>query len=152
MSKLNLTFDPGAPLDATKLMQLVNAISELEANTFQLSTSVDALSNQTVAKRMISGSTAPQRITVGGSAVPIPVSFSPQQLSTAPSAILVTLESSSSNVDLSYYIKGNSANQSGFTLMLSRVAGVSSDNKTTTSSATYENVKVHYLALAKLDV
>lgn len=151
MSKLNLTFDSGAPIDATKLMQLVDYVNELDSKTLQIGTTVSGidLANQNSAKRMVSGTHTAGKVTLSGEAVAIDVPYS-SPLTGVPSAVLVTLETTTKNADMSYYLKGGSVGQSSFTLMISRVAGVTSKG-TTTSSVTYDNVKIHYLALAKLD-
>lgn len=152
MSKLNLTFDPGAPIDATKLMQLVNAITELENTSLTLGSSLSSLQNAANAtKRIIAGTTDKAKYTISGNAIPVEVKFN-GTLSTAPAAVIVTLETSATNADLSYYIKSDSSSTSGFTLMLSRVAGVNSSNKVVTTSATYDNVRIHYIAIAKLEI
>jgi hypothetical protein len=148
MSKLNLTFDQGAPIDAGKLMQLVEYLNEIDANTFKLSSDVGSLASQNAAVRMISGTHSVGKVSFSGSAVQHDVSFAGKTLTTDPSAILVTIETTTKDADMVHYIKSPTA--TGFSVMLNRVAGIS--GKTTTAATTvFENVKIHYLALAKLD-
>jgi hypothetical protein len=148
MSKLNLTFDQGAPIDAGKLMQLVEYLNEIDANTFKLSSDVGSLASQNAAVRMISGTHTVGKVSFSGSAVQQDISFAGKTLTTDPSAILVTIETTTKDADMVHYIKSPTA--TGFSVMLNRVAGIS--GKTTTAATTvFENVKVHYLALAKLD-
>jgi|LauGreDrversion4_2_1035121.scaffolds.fasta_scaffold166679_4 hypothetical protein len=149
MSKLNLTFDQGAPIDAGKLMQLVEYLNEIDANTFKLSSDVGSLANQNAAVRMISGTHTVGKVSFSGSAIQQDITFAGNKtLTTDPSAILVTLETTTKDADMVHYIKSPTA--TGFSVMLNRVAGIS--GKTTTAATTvFENVKVHYLALAKLD-
>jgi len=150
MTKLNLTFDAGAPLDASKLQQLVTYLNELDSKTLQLTSEVGTLANKNVALRLISGTHEAGTINHSGSAIPVDVTFSNgKTLITEPSAILVTLQTSTANADMTYYLK--SATQSGFTVMINRVAGVTK-TATTASTAQFQNVKIHYLALAKLDI
>lgn len=147
MSKLNLTFDQGAPIDAGKLMQLVEYINAVQANTFQLSADVGSLASKNSAVRMLSGIHTVGKVQFSGEAIDVEITFD-KTLTTAPSAILVTLETTTKNADMVHYIKSPTA--TGFRIMLNRVAGIS--GKTTTANTTvFENVKVHYLALAKLD-
>lgn len=149
MSKLNLTFDQGAPIDAGKLMQLVEYLNEIDANTFKLSSDVGSLASKNVALRMISNTHSVGKVNFSGEAIEVEIPFPDgRTLTTDPSAILVTIETTTKNADMVHYIKNPTAR--GFTVMLNRVAGIS--GKTTTASTTvFENVKVHYLALAKLD-
>lgn len=151
MPKLNLTFDAGAPLDASKLQQLVTYLNELDAQTLKLGTDVATLSNKNVALRIISGTYNAGNITVSGKAHTQPITFeNGRSLITDPSAILVTIETSTENADISYYLRSTSSQ--GFTVMINRIAGVSAAGKTVTTSTTFQNVKIHYLALAKLDI
>lgn len=147
-SKLNLTFDPGAPIDATKLMQLVNYINELEATTLKLTSDVAGISNQNASKRMDSGIKELGNISFSGAAIPFEISFN-GTLITAPSAVVATIECSNTDADIVHYISNVSA--TGFRLYLNRVAGIK-DKSTTVSQAVYSNVKVHYVAFAKLEV
>lgn len=150
MPKLDLTFDAGAPLDASKLMQLVSYINELDAKTLQLTSDVSSLSNKNVALRLISNTRDIGKVNFSGDAIEYPITFPDgKTLITAPSAILITLETTTKNADMVSYIKNPT--QNGFSVMINRVAGVA--GKTTTAATTvFENVKIHYLALAKLDI
>lgn len=151
MPKLNLTFDAGAPLDASKLQQLVTYLNELDSQTLKLTSEVGNLANKNVALRLISGTHSAGTINHSGSAVPVEVTFSNgKTLITEPSAILVTIETSTTNADMTYYLKSTS--QSGFTVMINRVSGVNSKSASTVSTTQFQNVKIHYLALAKLDI
>jgi len=151
MPKLNLTFDPGAPLDASKLQQLVTYLNELDSQTFKLTSEVGSLANKNVALRLISGTYTAGTLTLAGSAVPVEVTFeNGRTLITEPSAVLTTLETSSATADVTCYLK--STNQRGFTIMVNRIAGATAKGSTTAGTTTIQNVKIHYLALAKLDI
>lgn len=150
MSKLDLTFDPGAPLDATKLMQLVEYLNDLDVRSLKLTSDVSTLGSQNAALRMISNTYDVGKVTLAGTAKSYDVTFPEgRTLITAPSAILITIETSTANSDIVSYISNTSNN--GFKVWLNRVAGVVGKT-TTASSATFDNVKVHYLALAKLEI
>ncbi len=148
-SKLNLTFDPGSPIDATKLMQLVNYINDLEATTLKLTSDVAGLNSQNASKRMDSGIYNCGNITFSGAALSFDVPFN-GSLITAPSAVVVTLECSDNNADLVHYISNIS--NTGFRVWVNRVAGVNKDKATTVSQTVYSNVKAHYIAFAKLEI
>lgn len=150
MPKLDLTFDAGAPLDASKLMQLVEFLNELDSKALKLTSDVATLGNQNIALRMISNTYSIGKVTLSGTSKSYDVNFPDgKTLITAPSAVLITIETTTANSDIVSYI--SNPTQSGFKVWLNRVAGVVGKT-TTASSATFDNVKVHYLALAKLDI
>ena len=151
MGNLNLTFDPGAPLDATKLMQLVNAVTSLEANTLSLQSTTDSLSNanKVASARISAGVKDVGTVTYNGAAIPIDVTFNPS-ISPEVGSVQITLEGPS-NMDLIAYILAGSINTSGCKVMLNRVAGIAAkDNKVFASSSSYAGVKIHYTAIAKV--
>lgn len=148
MTKLNLTFDPAAPLDATKLMSLVNAINELEAKTLQLNTDVAGLSNQNASRRMDAGIYPAGNINYSGKAIPFDITFN-GPLITQPAAVTVTLETSTANADIVNYI--SNVTNTGFRVWINRVAGVS-DKAVIASNKTFSDVKIHYVAFAKLEI
>lgn len=143
---LNLTFDPGSPMDAGQLQKLVTYLNEVNANSLRLP-DFSGVANKAVAQRLVAGTAT------------FSVSFSTfvrtskrvnfdTPLLTDPASIQFTLEGEDL-ADLICYIKSNSGSTNGFDLYFDRVAGIDKTGKPTTGSKNYGTVKVHYFAVAK---
>ena len=144
MPQLDLTFDQGAPLDATKLQQLVTYLNEIDAKSLKLP-DITGAANQALSQRLVADVYTYGTVTYTGSPISIPISFKAPLVS-APASVTATIETTSSDVDLVYYIKDIS--NLGFTIVLNRVTGTSTNKTSTVSSSTYSNVKIHYFAIA----
>lgn len=143
---LNLTFDPGSPIDAGQLQKLVTYLNEVNANSLRLP-DFSGIANKAVSQRLVAGT------------VSVAVSFTSfvrtakrinfdVPLITDPASIIFNLEGEDL-ADLICYIKSGSGTTNGFDLYFDRVAGIDKTGKPTTGSKNYGTVKVHYFAVAK---
>jgi hypothetical protein len=139
MADFNLTFDDNAPIDASKLRQLVSYLNEVNTKALQVPDTA-GLVNTALSAKMTSGTFS---VTVGSVTLAKPVfksvPFSPT-LTSNPSSVQVTIEKSSDEGDFVYHIKNPSKN--GFEIVFNAVQGAKA---TTVSIGT---VKVHYFAMA----
>lgn len=146
---LNLTFDPGAPLDAGQLQKLVTYLNEVNANSLRLP-DFSGVANKAIAQRLVAGK---KTVTVNFTsfvkaekriAFDIP-------LVADPASVLFNLEGGDL-ADLICYIKPNSTDTSGFTLYFDRVAGIDKTGKPTAGIKNYGTITVHYFAVANSSV
>jgi hypothetical protein len=140
MADFNLTFDDNAPIDATKLRQLVSYLNEVNTRALQIP-DTQGLVNSTLSAKMTSGT---QNVTPGDVALKKPVfksvQFSPA-LTSNPSSVQVTIEKNSDEGDFVYHIKN--VDKNGFEIVFNAVQGQSS-----TAGTKIGTVKVHYFAMA----
>jgi hypothetical protein len=140
MADFNLTFDDNAPIDATKLRQLVSYLNEVNTRALQIP-DTQGLVNSTLSAKMTSGT---QNVTPGDVALKKPVfksvQFSPA-LTSNPSSVQVTVEKNSDEGDFVYHIKN--VDKNGFEIVFNAVQGQSS-----TAGTKIGTVKVHYFAMA----
>jgi len=140
MADFNLTFDDNAPIDASKLRQLVSYLNEVNTKALQVPDTA-GLVNATLSAKMTSGT---QSVTVGTISLKTPsvkqISFSPS-LTSNPSSVQVTIEKNSSDGDFVHHIKNPDKN--GFEIVFNAVQGQSS-----TAGTNVGTVKVHYFAMA----
>jgi len=140
MADFNLTFDDNAPIDASKLRQLVSYLNEVNTKALQIPDTA-GLVNTALSAKMTSGT---QSVTPGTVTLKTPsikqITFSPS-LTSNPSSVQVTIEKNSSDGDFVYHIKNPDKN--GFEIVFNAVQGQSS-----TASASIGTVKVHYFAMA----
>jgi hypothetical protein len=141
----SLQFNEGEPIDATKLQKLVTFINEVNAKALKLPSGAD-IAGDVVASVMTTGVSKLYDIGFSGKAQKITVPFD-KPLSNDPYSVIVTLESTSEDMDLVHYVQ--SADRQGFVLMVNRVAGVNvASGAAYTATRTFK-VKVHYFAVAK---
>lgn len=143
----DLQFDEGAPIDATKLQQLVTYLNEVNSKALKVP-DLNTLANQVVAQTMVAGRTDIINLPFQGQAKEIDITFQ-IPLTSNPACIIVTPESSSVDLDLIHYIKDGSATNTGFTLRVNRVAGTNEAGKIQ-AGAEARNIRFNYFALAKL--
>jgi hypothetical protein len=140
MADFNLTFDDNAPIDASKLRQLVSYLNEVNTKALQVPDTV-GLVNSTLSSKMTSGT---QSVTPGVVKLNTPsvkqITFSPS-LTSNPSSVHVTIEKNSSDGDFVTHIKNPDKN--GFEIVFNSVQGQSS-----TAGTNIGTVKVHYFAMA----
>jgi hypothetical protein len=140
MADFNLTFDDNAPIDATKLRQLVSYLNEVNTKALQIP-DTQGLVNATLSAKMTSGT---QKVTPGAVALKKPVfksvQFSPS-LTSNPSSVQVTVEKNSDEGDFVYHIKN--VDKNGFEIVFNAVQGQSS-----TAGTNIGTVTVHYFAMA----
>ena len=140
MADFNLTFDDNAPIDATKLRQLVSYLNEVNTRALQIP-DTQGLVNSTLSAKMTSGT---ESVTPGDVALKKPVfksvKFAPE-LTSNPSSVQVTIEKNSDEGDFVYHIKN--VDKSGFEIVFNAVQGQSS-----TAGTKIGTVKVHYFAMA----
>ena len=140
MADFNLTFDDNAPIDASKLRQLVSYLNEVNTKALQVPDTA-GLVNSTLSAKMTSGT---QKVTPGNVSLKKPVfktiSFSPS-LTSNPSSVQVTVEKPSDDGDFVYHIKNIDKN--GFEIVFNSVQGQSS-----TAGTNIGTVTVHYFAMA----
>jgi hypothetical protein len=140
MADFNLTFDDNAPIDATKLRQLVSYLNEVNTKALQVPDTA-GLVNSTLSAKMTSGT---QSVTPGSVSLKKPVfksiQFSPS-LTSNPSSVQVTIEKGSDDGDFVYHIKN--VDKNGFEIVFNSVQGQSS-----TAGTNIGTVKVHYFAMA----
>ncbi len=140
MADFNLTFDDNAPIDASKLRQLVSYLNEVNTKALQLPDTA-GLVNSTLSARMTSGT---QTVTPGKVSLKNPVFKSIQfkpSLTSNPSSVQVTIEKNSDEGDFVYHIKN--VDKNGFEIVFNSVQGQSS-----TAGTNIGSVKVHYFAMA----
>ena len=140
MADFNLTFDDNAPIDASKLRQLVSYLNEVNTKALQVPDTA-GLVNATLSAKMTSGT---QKVTPGNVALKKPVfksiQFSPT-LTSNPSSVQVTVEKNSDEGDFVYHIKN--VDKNGFEIVFNAVQGQSS-----TAGTNIGTVTVHYFAMA----
>lgn len=144
MSPLNLAFDDGAPIDAGKLQQLVTFINEVNTNALMMPDITD-ISKKVVASTMSVGQSDLKSIEFSGQATAIDITFSPPLVS-LPLCVIVTLESTSKDLDLVHYV--DKITTAGCTVWVNRVAGTNEVGVIQSGAAT-RSVRVHYLAIAR---
>jgi hypothetical protein len=140
MADFNLTFDDNAPIDATKLRQLVSYLNEVNTKALQIP-DTQGLVNSTLSAKMTSGTF---KVTPGQVYLKKPVfksvPFKPS-LSSNPSSVQVTVEKNSDEGDFVYHIKN--VDKDGFEIVFNAVQGQSS-----TAGTNIGTVTVHYFAMA----
>jgi len=140
MADFNLTFDDNAPIDASKLRQLVSYLNEVNTKALQVPDTA-GLVNATLSAKMTAGT---QKVTPGNVALKKPVfksiQFSPT-LTSNPSSVQVTVEKNSDEGDFVYHIKN--VDKNGFEIVFNAVQGQSS-----TAGTNIGTVTVHYFAMA----
>jgi hypothetical protein len=140
MADFNLTFDDNAPIDASKLRQLVSYLNEVNTKALQVPDTA-GLVNATLSAKMTSGT---QKVTPGNVALKKPVfksiQFSPT-LTSNPSSVQVTVEKNSDEGDFVHHIKN--VDKNGFEIVFNAVQGQSS-----TAGTNIGTVTVHYFAMA----
>lgn len=140
MADFNLTFDDNAPIDASKLRQLVSYLNEVKSKAMQIPDTA-GLVNSAISAKMTAGT---QSVTVGSISLKTPsvkqIIFSPS-LTSNPSSVQITIEKNSSDGDFVYHIKNPDKN--GCEIVFNAVQGQSS-----TSGTNVGTVKVHYFAMA----
>ena len=140
MADFNLTFDDNAPIDASKLRQLVSYLNEVNTKALQVPDTA-GLVNATLSAKMTSGT---QQVTVGSISLSKPstktISFRPS-LTSNPSSVQVTVEKNSEDGDFVHHIKNIDKN--GFEIVFNSVQGQSS-----TAGTNVGTIKVHYFAMA----
>jgi hypothetical protein len=140
-------FDPGAPLDDSKLNEIITDLAALRSTQTSISTSVQGISSSldtsasnAVAKKLVAGKTESQSVTLTyNKSVSITVPFSPA-LSGNIAALIYSLEITGAPgkaVDVTSAIQ--TSNSSGASIAL---------HKVTPGTVKY-NVVVNYLAIAK---
>ena len=147
---LNLTFDEGAPLDATKLQQLVTYLNEVNTNALRVP-DVSGLTNKAIAQRMVAGKASLGNLTIANVPVAYDITFD-YPLTGDPASIQVTLETSTNDADLVYHIASGSSKSTGFKLYISRVAGLTTKGAVAAGAKSFGAVAVHYFAIAKPSV
>ena len=139
MADFNLTFDDNAPIDASKLRQLVSYLNEVNTKALQVPDTA-GLVNATLSAKMTSGT---QSVSPGNVSLKTPnikqISFSPS-LTSNPSSVQVTIEKNSNEGDFVYHIKNPDKN--GFEIVFNAVQGASA------ATVSIGTVKVHYFAMA----
>ena len=144
---LNLTFDEGAPIDATKLQQLVTYLNEVNTNALRVP-DVSGLTNKAIAQRMVAGRVLLGNLTIAN--VPVPYDITSESPLTAdPASIQITLETSTNDADLVYHIASGSIKSTGFKIYLSRVAGLTTKGAVAAGNKSFGAVAIHYFAIAK---
>jgi len=140
MADFNLTFDDNAPIDASKLRQLVSYLNEVNTKALQVPDTA-GLVNASLSAKMTSGT---QKVTPGNVALKKPVfksiQFAPP-LTSNPSSVQVTVEKPSDEGDFVYHIKN--VDKNGFEIVFNAVQGQSS-----TAGTNIGTVTVHYFAMA----
>jgi hypothetical protein len=140
MADFNLTFDDNAPIDASKLRQLVSYLNEVNTKALQVPDTA-GLVNATLSAKMTSGT---QKVTPGNVSLKKPVfktiQFSPS-LKSNPSSVQVTVEKNSDDGDFVHHIKN--VDKNGFEIVFNSVQGQSS-----TAGTNIGTVTVHYFAMA----
>jgi len=140
MADFNLTFDDNAPIDASKLRQLVSYLNEVNTKALQVP-DTEGLVNSTLSAKMTSGT---QKVTPGTVSLKKPVfksiAFKPS-LTSNPSSVQVTVEKNSDDGDFVYHIKN--VDKNGFEIVFNAVQGQSS-----TAGTNIGTVTVHYFAMA----
>jgi|LauGreDrversion2_6_1035139.scaffolds.fasta_scaffold176608_1 hypothetical protein len=140
MADFNLTFDDNAPIDASKLRQLVAYLNEVNTKALQIPDTV-GLVNTTLSSKMTSGK---KSVTPGAISLKNPVYkqilFVPP-LTSNPSSVQVTVEKNSLEGDFVYHIRN--PDKSGFEIVFNAVQGQSSTTGTNVGTVT-----VHYFAMA----
>ena len=144
---INLTFDPGAPLDATKLNQLVTYLNQINAETLTLPSQYSNLANTAIAQRMTAGVGSIGSLNIVDKEITKSVTFK-NPLTSTPAAIICTIETSYADADLIGYLKPGYSN-TGFTFAFNRVAGTEKTS-VATSLRTFTGVKLHYFAIASV--
>lgn len=142
---INLTFDPGAPIDSTKLNQLVTYLNQINAETLTLPSQYSNLANTAISQRMASGIVSIGSLNITDKEITKAITFK-NPLTTTPAAIICTVETSYSDADLIGYLKPGYTN-TGFTFAFNRVAGTEKAS-VSTSARTFTGVKLHYFAIA----
>lgn len=135
-----LTFDDNAPIDANQLRSLVTFLNEVNTRALQVPDTV-GLVNTTLAAKMTAGK---QSCYVGTlqlkSQKDFSIVFNPS-LTSDPSTVQITVESSGKDGDFTYYIQ--SPNKNGCKIFFNPVQGQSS-----TAASVIGTVIVHYFAMA----
>jgi hypothetical protein len=144
---MTATFDAGAPLDNTKLNELLTKLSVLEAGQTSINasitgvrSSIDTSASSAVAKKLVAGQTAAAQYTLkAGTEKEIDIQYTGAGLTGPCAAFLYSLQISGSPgnvVDVTSAIK--SATEKSATIRVQKV---------TSGTSTY-TIKVHYLAIA----
>ena len=135
-----LTFDDNAPIDANQLRSLVTYLNEVNTKALQVPDTV-GLVNTTLAAKMTAGK---QVCNVGTlslkSQKDFSIVFNPS-LTSDPSTVQITVESSGKDGDFTYYIQ--SPNKNGCKIFFNPVQSASS-----TAASVIGTVTVHYFAMA----
>lgn len=140
-----LTFNPGDPIDATKLEQLLKFINEVNSKAIKIPSGTD-IAGDVVNAIMTMGSHSLRDINnEGGRAKPYTVPFA-RRLAEVPMGVIVTLESASDMLDLTYSIKD--ITRDGFVIMLNPIVGLTKDYTTYLKEQRWTEIKVHYFAIA----